>query len=701
LGDEGNKMRKKILVKGPALSRSGYGEQTRFALRSLRSQEEKYDIYLQNIPWGQTGWIFDDNEERTWIDACLAKSVEYVAAGGKFDMSLQVTIPNEWEKLAPVNIGYTAGIETNQISPAWIEKTEVVDKIITISEHSKDGFLNTVYDVQNKETGQVVKGYRCETPVEVVHYPVRNVKPAKLDLELENDFNFLVLAQWGVRKNLENTIRWFVEEFIDRDVGLVIKTNAANDSIMDRDHCEKRLQELLSEYENRQCKVYMIHGTMKEDELAGLYNHPKIKALISLTHGEGYGLPIFEAAYYGLPVITAGWSGHVDFLSAPVKEKNKKVKVKPLYAKVDFDVKRIQKEARWEGVIEKRSEWCYPREGSAKMRMREVYKSHGRFKSNARKLQSWILENFTEEQKYEQFANAVCDEKIDLDCDYVFVSDRFADQAPGGAELSFQAVIDTAPGKHLKLNASDVSESLIDTLKDKTWIFSNFTAMDKSLVPKIAENLKYYFIESDYKYCEHRLPQLCQIFNGGEDCVCVEKDSGQLIKLFCDNAQLLFFRSENQRAHHLSALDLKKKDTRIMSAVFTDDVLNYIQALRKEFLNKKVDVWVVSSSPSWVKGHQASKKWCEENNKQVFELHGKSYKESLACLAQARGLCALPPGYDTCPRMVIEAKLLGCELQLNENVLHADEKWFATDDIEAIEAHLRSVVPTFWKEVSV
>ena len=693
-------MRKKILVKGPALSRSGYGEQTRFALRSLRSQEEKYDIYLQNIPWGATGWIFEVNEEREWIDSTLAKTVKHTASGGKFDMSLQVTIPNEWEKLAPINIGYTAGIETSQISPHWIEKSEVVDKIITISKHSRDVFLNTVYDVQNKETGAVVKGYRCETPIEVVHYPVRSVEPAALSLDLETDFNFLMIAQWGVRKNLENTLRWFVEEFIDRDVGLVLKTNLANDSVMDRVHAEERLKSLLDSYKDRKCKVYMIHGTMSDSELAGLYTHPKIKALISLTHGEGYGLPIFEAAYSGLPIVTAGWSGHVDFLSAPVKDKKGKMKVKPLYASVDYEVKRIQKEARWEGVIEKKSEWCYPREGSAKMRMREVFKNHKLAQSRANKLQSWIIDNFTEESKYEQFANAVCNETLNLDCEYVFVSDRFADQAPGGAELSLQAVIDSTPADYIKLNAADVSLGLIEKLQDKTWIFSNFTSLDKTLIPVVARDLKYYFIESDYKYCEHRLPQLCQIFNGCEDCDCVEKESGQLIKLFCDNAQLLFFRSEKQREHHLSALALNKKKTRIMSAVFTSEILDLLQEMRTTFADKKVDVWVISSSPSWVKGHQASKKWCEENKKNVFELHGRSYTESLACLAQARGLCALPPGYDTCPRMVIEAKLLGCDLELNDNVLHAKEHWFDTDDLEVVDTHLRSVIPSFWEAVT-
>ena len=110
-------MKTKILVRGPVLSQSGYGEQARFALRALRSQENKYDVYIQPIRWGNTGWVWEDNDERRWIDEMITKTANYVREGGQFNMSLQITIPNEWEQLAPVNVGYTAGIETTKTAP--------------------------------------------------------------------------------------------------------------------------------------------------------------------------------------------------------------------------------------------------------------------------------------------------------------------------------------------------------------------------------------------------------------------------------------------------------------------------------------------------------------------------------------------------------------------------------------------------------
>ena len=115
-------MKNKILLKGPVLSQSGYGEQARFALRALRSREDIFDIYIVPIPWGKTGWINYDNEERAWIDERIRATQMHNQQGGTFDASVQVTIPNEWENLAPVNIGYTAGIETTKVAPIWLQK---------------------------------------------------------------------------------------------------------------------------------------------------------------------------------------------------------------------------------------------------------------------------------------------------------------------------------------------------------------------------------------------------------------------------------------------------------------------------------------------------------------------------------------------------------------------------------------------------
>ena len=226
-------MKKKIIVVGPALSQTGYGEQCRFALRALMSNQEDFDVYLKPVPWGKSSWIPFDSEDRNWIDMLIRKTMLYGQSNGHFDASLQVTIPNEWEKVAPINIGYTAGIETTKVSPEWIEKSRLMDRIITISNHSKNVYLETSYDARMGDSDQVFK-VRCETPIDVVHYGVRNHKQEDIKIDLDYDFNFLVVAQWGPRKNLENTVRWWIEEFKDEEVGLVVKTSLYKTSIIDK-----------------------------------------------------------------------------------------------------------------------------------------------------------------------------------------------------------------------------------------------------------------------------------------------------------------------------------------------------------------------------------------------------------------------------------------------------------------------------------
>lgn len=400
-------MKKKILVTGPALTASGYGEQARFALRALRSREDLFDIYLTPTAWGQCGWIHDDNEERKWLDSLVLKTIQYSQATNNqphYDLSLQITIPNEWKKLAPINIGYTAGIETNKISPHWVQPSNQMDKIVVVSNFAKKGFENGVFTATDQTTGQQIPNYKINVPIEVVNYSVRKNEALPIDLQLTTDFNFLVVAQAGPRKNFANTVKWFVEEFKnDENVGLVCKTHLGGASQIDREAVVNNLQQILSEHKDRKCKVYLLHGDMHEAEMAGLYMHPKVKALVSLSHGEGFGLPLFEAAGYGLPVITTEWSGHTDFMYCP----NKEGKVKPHFARVDFTLQQVQPEAVWQGVIEKETIWAFPIGNSAKTQMRAVYKDHDRYRGQAKRLAVHIEKEFETNKIYEQFVDQI------------------------------------------------------------------------------------------------------------------------------------------------------------------------------------------------------------------------------------------------------------------------------------------------------
>ena len=381
-------MKKKVLIEGPVLSQSGYGEHARFVMRSLKSQEDVFDIYAIPLNWGQTSWMFEDSEERTWFDSIINKSVQYVAQQGQFDIYVHVGIPNELKRKAPITIEVTAGIESNKVAPEWIDiLNRECDKIITVSQHSKEVFENTSWKAQDQFGRQL--DLKLSVPIEVIGYPIKEFKQFdnhKEWLSLDYDFNFLCVAQWGPRKNLHNTIKWFLEEFKNDNVGLVCKVNHSNNSLLDRTSCENTLQSLLKEFPDRKCKVYLLHGDMSEDEVHNLYIHPQIKAIINFGHGEGFGLPLFEAAYCGLPVLATDYSGHKDFLYTEASGKKKKA-----FTSVLYDLKKIQTEAVWNGVLHPDSEWAFVKPIAAKSAMRECYKDHGRFKSQAKKLKDYLL----------------------------------------------------------------------------------------------------------------------------------------------------------------------------------------------------------------------------------------------------------------------------------------------------------------------
>jgi len=397
---------KKILLKGPILTRSGYGEQSRFAFRALLSRPDLFDIYIQPITWGHTSWIHEDCPERVLIDGLIEKTIFYLQKEGQFDVVLQVTIPNEWEKGPPQTqvVGYTAGIEATVVAPEWVLKGNEIDKIICVSEHSKKIFQETQFRGENPD-GSEAPVLKLRTPIEAIGYPVKEYPPVDVEMDVSTDFNFLCVAQWGPRKNVENTVTWFLEEFKNENIGLILKTNLAKNCLMDREICWERLKTLYMQVEGDvKCKIYLLHGDMTDAEIHALYTHPKVDAYLSLSHGEGFGLPIFEAAYSGLPIVTSAWSGHVDFLYNDTNEE-------PFY-NVAFDMGQIPEEAHWPGVLLPEAGWCYPRGHVAQQQMRRCYNdlTSGNREAKLAATQEhaeYLKTKFAEEVLYRKFVSAI------------------------------------------------------------------------------------------------------------------------------------------------------------------------------------------------------------------------------------------------------------------------------------------------------
>ena len=396
----------KVILKGPILSRSGYGEHTRYMYRALASRPDIFDLYIHPTGWGQSSWVLSGKETRA-VEKCIEKIHHFK---GTFDLSLQVLIPSEFENIATKNIGVTAAVETTAASAQWINKANHMDAVFVTSEHAKKSLVTPNYSVK-AEDGMTYE-IMMQKPVEVISYPFRefeNNKDTHKKIDLETEFNFYTSAQFGPRKNLMNTVHWFVQEFKDdEDVGLVVKAHHKNNSQIDRQKMIVQLSAAVHSVPHRKCKVYLLHGSMEDDEMNSVYTHPDIHAYITATHGEGFGLPIFEAACNGLPVVAPAWSGHVDFLYDNVKnEKSGRVKRTPMFTKVKYTLGKIQQEAVWDTVLNAETEWCYPDESAFKKAVRSVKTAYIAKKKTAEKLQESLKERLDQDKMLQYVVDRV------------------------------------------------------------------------------------------------------------------------------------------------------------------------------------------------------------------------------------------------------------------------------------------------------
>jgi len=275
----------------------------------------------------------------------------------------------------------------------------------------------------------------------------------------------------------------------------------------------------------------------------------------------------------------------------------------------------------------------------------------------------------------------------------IFVCDLFLEQYVGGAELTTDALL-KKQNKYeiLKINSNLVNLEFIENNKNNIWIFGNYSSLSHSCIFKIMKNTQYYIIEYDYKFCQIRNPSLHKTYKN--ECSCQTTEHGKLISMFMKNAKCVFFMSEKQKEIYTNLFPyLSKHNNVILSSVFSDEDLDFMLSIK----NVKNDKWLIFNSSNILKGTSEAINFAIINKLNYELISNLKYQDVLNKLSQSRGLIFLPNGEDTCPRLVIEAKLLGCELVCNENVQHYNELWFRTT--QSTFDYMKNRAHIFWNIV--
>ncbi|OUX44581.1 hypothetical protein CBE37_01020 [bacterium TMED277] len=403
-------MKQTILVTGPVKTRSGYGNHARDICRAL-IELDKYEVIINSVRWGNTPMnaLEDGNDNHEAIKVRLLKTPKLPKQP---DLHLHVVVPNEFTPVAKKNIGVTAGIETTVPVPEWIDGMNRMDLNIVTSEFTKEGFERAKFEFQDEKTGQ--KGeVKNVKPMEVLFEGVDTDEYFEtIDMDediteafdkVDNDWNFLFTGHWlqgkigEDRKDISMLIKVFCETFKNQKKrpGLILKTSAASFSVLDREKMLSNIKSVKDSISGDLPKIYLLHGELTDSQMNLLYNHPKVKAHISLTHGEGFGRPLLEATQSGKPVIASAWSGQVDFL-----HKNYAVLL-------GGSLTKVPKGAFPKEMLFEESQWFTANYQQVSQVMVDVFKNYKKYLIKSKQLQLYCKNTFNFEKMKEKLDGIV------------------------------------------------------------------------------------------------------------------------------------------------------------------------------------------------------------------------------------------------------------------------------------------------------
>lgn len=392
-------MKPTLVFQAPVATRSGYGDHARDLLHSLYKLD-KFEIKVISTRWGQTPMDALDYGKpfHKWVVDNIIPKIDQ-----KPDIYIQVTVPNEFQPLGFYNIGITAAIETTHCALDWIHGCNRMDLILVPSEHSKKSLIDTIYNEQDKQTGKLIGQYRIQKPVEILFegfdendFGTDVVETVSELDQIKEDFAFLFVGHWlrgdlgEDRKNVGMMIKTFAMAFKNEKIkpALVLKTSSAGFSVIDRETTIKKIKDVLGK-DYGQFPIYLLHGDLTPSQMNGLYEHPKVKAMLNFTKGEGFGRPLLEFSLTGKPVIVSNWSGHLDFL------KNGAVLL-------EGELKPVHESAADQFLL-KESQWFNVNISKALTTIKDVYKNYDKYKVASFQLGKQNKQNFSLEKMTKLF----------------------------------------------------------------------------------------------------------------------------------------------------------------------------------------------------------------------------------------------------------------------------------------------------------
>ena len=370
---------RKVVISSPVVTQSGYGHHAREVIKQfIDKKSNEWDINLLSMPWGHTPFTYPISTD--WKNRFIGLPLQT-----KPNIWVQITVPNEFQAVGEYNIGVTAGTEGSFCPADWIDKINQMQLIIVPSTFTKQTFLESAKQNNKQITTniQVISEYFDE---KIYNSETVTTTVPALDTITEKEA-FLMCGHWlsgqlgEDRKNISGALHCFFTTFKDKKTkpALVLKTSGATYSVTDRWEIENKINQIRDMFgadKKKLPNVYLLHGDLTNAEMNALYNHDKIKAMISFTTGK--------------PIIAPYYSGQADFLK------------KDFICELRGKLTNVHDTAANDFLL-KESQWFTPDYPYASTMLVDVLENYKKYKDLAKRQRYFVNTNFTETAVSKQY----------------------------------------------------------------------------------------------------------------------------------------------------------------------------------------------------------------------------------------------------------------------------------------------------------